>query len=71
LIGERGPFRQIASGDSQALTAVTEAVNIRRELAERRPGAHQRELEQSLQVAALLEHDEDLGDGSPQRPEAQ
>jgi hypothetical protein len=38
----------------ESLAAIEEAAPVRRELAERRPGAHQRELNQSLQVLAWL-----------------
>ena len=48
-----------------ALAAIEEAVTIRRELAARWPDAHHHELEQSLRVATLLEHGEDLGHASP------
>ena len=51
-----------------ALAAIEEAVTIRRELAARWPDAHQDELEQSLRVAAWLEHGEDLSDASPREP---
>jgi hypothetical protein len=37
-------------------------------MAARWPDAYQRELEQSLQVAAWLEHGEDFTDPSPQEP---
>ena len=53
-----------------ALAAIQEAVTIRRELAARWPEAYQHELEQSLQVAAWLEHGEGLSGASPQEPEA-
>ena len=48
-----------------ALAAIEEAVTIRRELAARWPDAYHHELEQSLRVATLLEHGEDLGHASP------
>jgi hypothetical protein len=38
----------------EALTASTEAIGIRRRLADVRPEVHQRELEQSLEVLAWL-----------------
>jgi tetratricopeptide (TPR) repeat protein len=53
-----------------ALAASQEAVTIHRELAARWPEAYQHELEQSLQVAARLEHGEGLSDASPREPEA-
>ncbi len=53
----------------EALAAIQEAVTIRRELAARWPDAYRQKLEQSLQVAAWLEHGEDLSDASPQEPE--
>ena len=52
----------------EALAAIQEAADIRRELAARWPNAYQHELEQSLQVAAWLEHGEDLSDPSLQEP---
>jgi len=51
-----------------ALTAIEEAVTIRRELAAKWPDAHHHELEQSLRVAAWLEQGEDLNDASPREP---
>ncbi len=48
-----------------ALAAIREAAGTYRELAARMPGAHHQELEQSLQVAAWLEHGEDQQRGSP------
>ena len=51
-----------------ALTAIQEAVTIRRELAARSPDAHRHEPEQSLRVAAWLEHGEGLSDASPWEP---
>ena len=54
----------------EALAAIQEAVTIRRELAARWPDAYQHELEQSLRVAAWLEHGEDPSDASPQEPKA-
>ena len=53
-----------------ALAAIQEAVTIRRELAARWPDAYHRDLEQSLRVAAWLEHGEDPGGTSPQELEA-
>jgi hypothetical protein len=52
----------------EALAAIQEAVTIRRELAARWPDAHRHELEESLRVAAWLEHGEDLSGASPQEP---
>ena len=52
----------------EALAAIQEAVTIRRELAARWPDAYRSKLEQSLQVAAWLEHGEDLSDASPREP---
>jgi len=52
----------------EALAASQEAVTIRRELAARWPDAYRHELEQSLRVAAWLEHGEDVSDESPQEP---
>jgi len=51
-----------------ALAAIGEAVTIRRELAARWPDVYRHELEQSLRVAAWLEHGEDLSDASPPEP---
>jgi hypothetical protein len=51
-----------------ALAASHEAVTIRRELAARWPGAYHHKLEQSLRVAAWLEHGDDLSDISLQEP---
>jgi hypothetical protein len=51
-----------------ALAAIEEAVTIRRELAARWPDAYHHELEQSLRVAAWLEHGDDLSDVSLQEP---
>ena len=51
-----------------ALAAGSKAIDIRRELAARWPDAHHHELEQSLRVAALLKHGEDLSDASPWWP---
>ena len=53
-----------------ALAAIEEAAGIRRELAARWPDAYRHELEQSLRVAAWLEHGDDLSDVSPQEPKA-
>ena len=53
----------------EALPAGQEAAHIYRELAARWPDAYDQELEQSLQVAAWLEHGEDQSDASPQEPE--
>jgi hypothetical protein len=50
----------------EALAAIQEAAAIRRELVARWPDAYQHELEQALQVAAWLEHGEDLSDAAPQ-----
>ena len=52
----------------EALAAIQEAVTIRRELAARWPDAYRHELEQSLQVAAWLEHGDDLSDESLREP---
>jgi hypothetical protein len=52
----------------EALAAIPEAVTIRRELAARWPDAYHHELEQSLQVVAWLEQEEDLSDASPKEP---
>ena len=48
-----------------ALAAGQEAVTIRRELAARWPDAYRHELEQSLRVAARLEHGEDASSTHP------
>jgi hypothetical protein len=53
-----------------ALAAIQEAADTYRELAARWPEAYQHELGQSLQVAAWLEHGEDLSDASPRDPKA-
>ena len=53
----------------EALAAIQEAVAIRRELAARWPDAYRHKLEESLQVAAWLEHGEDLSDVSPREHE--
>jgi Tetratricopeptide repeat len=47
----------------EALAAIEEAVSIRRELAARWPDTYGHQLEQSLRVAALLQHGE--SDASP------
>ena len=52
----------------EALAAIQEATDLCRELAARWPGAYHQELEQSLRVAAWLEHGEDLSDASPREP---
>jgi hypothetical protein len=39
----------------EALAAITEAIDIRRTLAQARPAVHQRQLEDSLQVLAWLQ----------------
>jgi len=52
----------------EALAANAEASGIYRELAARWPDAYRHELEQSLRVAAWLEHGEDVSDESPQEP---
>jgi Tetratricopeptide repeat len=52
----------------EALAVSQEAVTVRRELVRRRPDAYKPKLEQSLQVAAWLEHGEDLSDASPREP---
>ena len=44
----------------EALDAIQEAADIRRELAARWPDVYHHELEQSLQIAAWLENREDL-----------
>jgi tetratricopeptide (TPR) repeat protein len=49
----------------EALAAISEAVTIRRELAARWPRAYRHELEQSLLVAARLEHGQDLSAAYP------
>ena len=54
----------------EALAVSQEAVTVRRELVRRRPDAYKQKLEQSLQVAAWLEHGEDLSDASPREPKA-
>jgi hypothetical protein len=51
-----------------ALAASQEAVTIRRELAARWPDAYRYQLEQSLQVAARLEHGEGHSETSPWEP---
>jgi hypothetical protein len=51
-----------------ALTAVEEAVTIRRELAARWPDAHHREPEGTLRSAPWLAHGEDLSGASPREP---
>jgi hypothetical protein len=48
-----------------ARAASHEAVTIRRELAVRWPDAYRHQLEQSLQIAARLEHGEDHSETSP------
>ena len=52
----------------EALAASQEAAAAYRELAARWPDAYHDELEQSLRVAAWLEHGDDLSDVSPQEP---
>ena len=52
----------------EALAAIQEATDLCRELAARWPGAYHQELEQSLRVAAWLEHGEDLSDAAPREP---
>ena len=51
-----------------ALAAIQEATNLYRELAARWPDAYHQELEQSLRVAAWLEHGEDHSDAAPREP---
>jgi hypothetical protein len=48
----------------EALAASQEAAGTYRELAAQLPDAYQRELEQSLQVAAWLEHGENVSNAS-------
>ena len=50
------------------MAASQEAAAAYRELAARWPDAYHHELEQSLRVAAWLEHGDDLSDVSPQEP---
>ena len=52
-----------------ALAAIQEATDTYRELAARWPDAYHHELEESLRVAAGLEHGDDLSDVSPREPE--
>jgi hypothetical protein len=52
----------------EALAAAEEAVAIYRDLAAKRPDAYRRELEESLQVVARLQHGEDLNDAAPREP---
>ena len=54
----------------EALAAIKEAADIRRELAATRPDAYQRMLEQSLEVAAWLEHGDDHSDAARREPKA-
>ena len=51
-----------------ALAAIGEAVGIYRELAARWPDAYRQEREQSMQVAAWLEHGEEPSNASPREP---
>jgi tetratricopeptide (TPR) repeat protein len=51
-----------------ALAAIEEAAQTYRELAAAWPDAYLHELEQSLQVAAWLEQDEDHSDAAPRKP---
>ena len=50
----------------EALAASQEGAGLYRELAARWPDAYRHELEQSLRVAAWLEHGEDLSEASLQ-----
>ena len=52
----------------EALAAIGEAVAIYRQLAARWPDAYRHKVEQLSQVAAWLEHGEDLSDALPQEP---
>jgi hypothetical protein len=54
----------------EALAAIQEAITIRRELATRWPDAYQHDLEHSLQVAAWLDHGEDLSEHPREEPNA-
>ena len=52
----------------EALAAIEEAADAYQELATRWPDVYNRELEQSLQIAAWLENGEDLNDTSSREP---
>ena len=62
-----GPAGELGRRE-EALAAIQEATDLCRELAARWPGAYHQELEQSLRVAAWLDHGEDHSDAAPREP---
>jgi len=60
--------REVIAAAPLTLATRSAATGIYRELAASWPDVYQRELEQSLQIAAWLENGEDLSDASSREP---